>query len=41
MNKADLIDALRKEPDLTTSNAQRIVDIFFDGTTQLLQMVTK
>lgn len=36
MNKADLIETLCKETELTKNNAQRIVEIFFDEITQAL-----
>lgn len=36
MNKADLIETLHKETDLTKSNARQIVEIFFDGITRAL-----
>jgi integration host factor subunit beta len=36
MNKADLIETLRKETDFTKSDAQRIVEIFFDEITEAL-----
>jgi integration host factor subunit beta len=30
MNKLDLIEELKKEGDLTTNEAKRVVDLFFD-----------
>jgi integration host factor subunit beta len=36
MNKADLIEALRKEADLTISQTEAVVDIFFNKMTDAL-----
>lgn len=36
MNKADLIEALRNEADLTISQAEAVVDIFFNKMTDAL-----
>ncbi|MFH1673967.1 MAG: HU family DNA-binding protein [Pseudomonadota bacterium] len=36
MNKADLIEALRNEADLTISQAEAVVDIFFNKITDAL-----
>ena len=36
MNKADLIEALRKQTGLAQNKAQQIVEIFFDEITQAL-----